>query len=250
MFAARTTVKILTHGGCNIFITRGLKAVKIINRKALPKYKRDLNDLPPLTKYLTIGEARDVDQEQALTLKDLWEKKLATYKSYLPMTHSTKPILLEAMFNPSNDIDNLLRIIQDNLETMTSFYVANAFEVLDDQIQYNDQYRHVIIVAPEFRSLCGKALFKMRFFEADEILKIVKCLATLQLPEETLIVQSTLQMVRHLINDFDYNELVTLRLSLESFRISNNSKKNLLVTLKEAIPLAMDRQAKYKLISE
>jgi len=231
---------------------RGVRAVRIVRRTRLPRFRRDLGDLPPLTEHLTLGSKTDHDFTGQLgienSLKDLWNKKLQVYKAYMP--DNFKPVLLESMYDASNDIDKTLRLIDLNLETMTSFYVANSFEIISDQVHFEPSYKDTVLVSPEFKRLCKKTLLKMRFFESDELLKLIICLSRLQLPENTVIVQSTLQMIRHLINDFNYEELDSLKSTLESFEVIDNSKKNLLVILKDAIPLAMQLQIDQKLFTK
>lgn len=229
------TLRHLLYANKNIYTAlsvnrRGIRSYQRIKRTVLPQYKRTLNELPQ-SDYLDNNDGID-------NLADLWSKKLNAYKIYLPMTYVPKPVLLEAMYDSNNDIEASLRIIQDNLTTMTSFYIGNSFEVLHDQVLYNEEYKCTVLSAPEFRALCGKALYKMRFLEADELLKVSKCLSILGIQEDTLIVQSTLQMIRHSINDFSYNELKDLEYHLEKFDDLRKTHTSLLAILKESIPLA------------
>ena len=174
------------------------KSLVPIVRRALPKYKKDLRDLPPLTKFLVhdrrTENSTNCDNQEPTSLEDLWAKKLEILRAYLPI--DSKPVLLEALFKPTDDVGSSLTIIGDNLPSMTSFYIATCFEILHDHVLYHDHKRHTILVSPEFRSLCHRSLFKMRYFEADEVLKVMKCLSILRLPEHSLIVQSALQMAQ------------------------------------------------------
>lgn len=214
-------------------VSSGIRGVRRVFRTPLPKYRKNLLELPPLTSLLT-------SNERPKDFKQLKQEKLLTYKSYIP--DNAKVPLLEALFNSSNDIETLLQIIDDNLDTMTSFYIAVSFEALDDFIHEYPESASTIIVAPEFKKLCTKALFKCRHFESDETLKTLKCLATLAMPEDLLIVQAVLQMTRHLINDYNISELNTLMNSLEKLKMSNiKGKTSLATALKRAIPLAKDR---------
>lgn len=236
-----------------IFLQSKRHAVKGVRRpfrSHLERYKLNLSKLPRLTQDLVIGDHHQAPsppeklENLPMSLDELWSRKLETYKAFLPVNQ--EPVLLEALFNPQNDIDKVLRIIDDNLETMTSFYVAVAFETLDDMMRLKRCDINTVIVSPELKRLCTRALMKVRFFEADEVLKLLKCLATIRLPEETMLVQAALQMARHLINDFNLDELKTLSVCLNSFTISDNSDKSLLLALKRAIPAAMRNQIKEK----
>lgn len=205
-------------------------------RTRLPKYKKNLGSLPPLTELLTRpDEHTHLNGPIKLRLE-----KLSVYKQFLPIGSNTN--LIEALFNPDNDIDRLLNIISDNLETMNSFYVGVSFEVLDDMVRAQLCDPATIIVAPEFRKLCEKALYKIRYFEADEVIKLIKCSSSLGLPENTLLVRAGLEMARHLINDFNLDELDALYMSLDTFRPIESKDKSLLLVLKAAIPHAQNRQ--------
>lgn len=211
----------------------GIKGTTRIIRSQIPRYRKNLAQLPPLTKLLT-------SQEKPPSLEVLRQQKLSIYKSFIP--DNQKVPLLEAIFNPSNDLVTLLQIIDANLETMTSFYVGVSFEALYDAMQENPDKIATVLVSPEFKRLCVRALYKARHFESDETLKVLKCVSTMGLPEDTLIVQATLQMTRNLINDYNADELNTLMKALDRLKLkSNHDGKSLALALKKAIPLAKER---------
>lgn len=201
-------------------------------RTKLPQYKKILGDLPPLTGPLT-------NREPIEDPAKLRTEKLDTYLSYVPVGSNTN--LLEAIFK-ADDVDKLLRIIDENLVTMTSFYLGLSFEALDDMMRANLCDPATVAVAPEFRHLCSKTIYKLRFFESDEVLKLLKCTATLRVPEDRLIVQALLEMARNHINDFTIKELKTLEESLQEFEPIRKGRESLLLVLKDAIPLAIERQ--------
>lgn len=224
------------NSAISLISRRGVRGVPKIFRTELPKYKVKMNKLPVLTDLLTQPEAPTSFEEE----KNLRQDKLLVYKNYLPASSNT--ILLEALFHPDNHVDRLLEIIDDNLETMSSFYIGVAFEALDDMMRANPGIILTVSVSPEFKRLCTKALYKMRFLEADEVLKLIKCFSTLKIPENTLLVQAALQMARHLINDFNRDELESLHMSLEEFEPIGDESKSLLISLKNVIPLVQKRQ--------
>lgn len=235
---APSVFRILRVPSQTLIINRGLKAEKKLFRTKLPRYKLDLGSLPPLTELLTQTELCD----NVTTLEQLFSEKLTVYKQYLPS--DTKHVLLEALFNPSNDIDQLLRIIDENLPTMTSFYIATSFEVLDDMMRYHPDIVETVAVSPELRRLATRALYKVRYFDSDELLKLIKCATTLGMPEDTLLVQSGLQMIRHLINDFEPDELKSLEEHLEKFKVIDSSDRSLLVAIKKAVPKALSLKSR------
>lgn len=240
-----------TYGKCSLprltpiiaLSNRGIKrAQTIVMREKLPRYKKDTYNLPPLTDLMT----KQLDNIQLNEAIELRTKKLNTYKEYLPS--GTNVNYLEALFNEnSNDIDQVLKIIDENLITLNSFHVAISFEVLSDLMEANLCDPMTIIVSPEFKRLCQRTIYKIRFFECDEVLKLLKCLSNLNTPEDTLLVQAGLQMARHHINDFNYDELVLLSRVLESFKEIIEPSKSLLVMLKKIAPRARERQIKEKL---
>lgn len=219
---------------------RGIRAVKRIPRSEVPRYKKDLGKLPPLTQLLTNTD-EVLEGNNAIRLRI---EKLKVYKQYLPVGSNTN--LIEALFNQENDIDRLLNIIDDNLETMTSFYLGVSFEVLSDMVEAKLCDPATIMVSPEFKKLCKKTLYKLRFFEADEVLKLIKCLSYLGLPENTLLVQASFTMTRHLINDFTIPELEALSASLDKFKPLQTDNKGLLCALKSIIPAAKNRKLEEK----
>lgn len=214
---------------------RGIRAQNRIYRTSIPMVKNNLKNLPNLTGLL-VSREQPANLSEAIQIR---EQKLSVYKSFMPFNADTN--LIEALFHPDNDIDRLLRIIDENLITMTSFYIGVSFEVIDDMLRANLCEKSTVFVSPEFERLCRKALFKIRFFEADEILKLIKCLSTLQVPESTLLAQAAFQMTRHLINDLNLEELESLSDSLNTFKIEQESDKSLLVALIKAIPLAQEK---------
>lgn len=235
---SKTLVDLLRRTSPTIVSSRGIKAEKKIFRTKLPRYKIDLGSLPPHSELLT--------QEEDPTVSDvhshgqLMSEKLTVYKQFQPP--GTKTILLEALFKPDNDVDQLLRIIDENLLTMSSYYIALSFEVLDDMMRFNPDTRSTIAVSPELKRLATRALYKLRYFEADELLRLIKCVSRLGMPEDTLLVQSALQMTRHLINDFEPDELKCLEKYLERFEVIDTSEKSLLAAIKRAVPKAMQMQ--------
>lgn len=222
---------------------RNIRGVRKIFRDHLPRYRNNLYSLEPLTEMLTSDEIG----RQVNSLNDLWTRKLEIYRQYLP--DRQKPILLEGIFNSKNNIDALLRLIDENLTTMTSFYVACSFEALDDMMRLGECDIATVMVSPEFKRLSTRALYKMRFFESDEVLKLIKCLSTVRLPEDLLLTQSAFQMARFMINDFNTDELETLSDCLETFEIVDSSPKSLLLALRQAIPIAQKYQIDEKLIT-
>lgn len=211
---------------------RGIRAVRRQPRTELPKYKINIARLPHLTRLLTHPDGIN-NEDDAIRLRI---DKLYVYKQYLPVGSNTN--LIEALFSPQNDIDKLLKIIDENLKTMNSFYIAVSFEVLDDMIRGHLCDPATIMVSPEFKNLCQKAVSKVRFFEADEVLKLIKCLSSLEVPENTLLVQASFNMTRHLINDFTIDELEALANSLDTFKPLEDGNKSLLNALKSVIPAA------------
>lgn len=218
---------------------RNARSIIRTPRSELPKYKRDLKDLQPLTGLLTSPEVENIGIEDALQLR---RDKVQLYKMYMPV--GSNSTLLEALFHEDNDIDKLLRVIDDNLDTMNSFYVGISFETLDDMMRVGLCDKSTVAVSPEFKRLCTRALYKMRFFESDEVMKLLKCLATLQVPEGTLIVQAALQMTRHYISEYNPQELECLQRTLKSFTTTQETKKSLLLAIREAIPQAMELKSR------
>lgn len=228
---SRLPILVLNQTGLHIInkvCLRGLRGMIKPQRTRLHKYQKNILNLPPLTQLLVAS----IESKSLEKAKELRVEKLAVYKSYMPNDNNFT--LLEALFHPNHDVGQLLQVIEANLESMNSFYIAISFEVLDDMMRAQLCHVATVIVSPEFRKLCTKALYKMRFFESDEILKIIKCLSTIQVPENSLIAQAALQMSRYLLNDFDEHELKALGQALEQMKVQHEPKKSLLEAIKKA----------------
>uniref|UniRef100_A0A6G1SP91 Uncharacterized protein n=1 Tax=Aceria tosichella TaxID=561515 RepID=A0A6G1SP91_9ACAR len=212
---------------------RNIRGVRKVIRQTLPRYRNSLMNLR------NWDEMTGVVGQEDTSLNKLWSDRLEFYKLYMPpkQTHT----LLEALFNPNNNIDQLLRIIDENLPTMNSFYLATSFEALNDMMQLRACDIDTVIVSPELKNLCKRTLVKLRFFEADEVLKLIKCLSTMRMPEETFIAQSAMQMARHLLNDFNASELLAMKESLENLQASDISQKSLLAAMKQATLIRLAR---------
>lgn len=184
----------------NSIQTRYLRYHMRLFRDKLPKYKRDPGKLPHLTELLTQKESPpDLECFRKMKLE-----KLEVYRAYIGKT----TVLLDGLLNPdTDDGDKLLRVIDENLDAMTSFYLGVSFEALDDLIRAGLCQADTVLHAPEFRRLCSKTLFKLRYFDCDEVVKLIKCLAIVKLPSNSLLIQATYKMAQHLINDFCPNEL-------------------------------------------
>lgn len=229
--------------------SRGLRGRVKIFRQELPRYRKNLSKLPPLTKFLT--QNMKPSSNKLAAFNELRQEKLEIYKEYLPDRSNTN--LIEALFHPdNNEIDELLRIIDHNLVTMNSFYVGVSFEVINDSIELDLCHPSTIAAAPEFKRLCEKSIYKLRFFESDELLKVIKCLVNVGVPEDTLIVQGTLQMIRHLINDFEIQELQALSAILDQVEPSKEPdvKKSLLPAIKRAIPISIQRKSELRMLPD
>lgn len=203
--------------------------VKTIRTK-LPRYKLDVYKLPIQSRNLL----PIINKDRTILLE-----RLEIYKTYIPSNTST--VLLEALFNPNNDIDSLLNIIDINLPSMTSFYLALSFESLDNAIQLEFCHPETILVSPEFKRLCQRTIFRLRFFESDEIVKLIKCLAILGVQEDTFVMQASLQMAKYWINDYDSMELDVMQQSLARIDSGSKNSTRLLPCLYSSLSVAREK---------
>jgi len=158
----------------------------------------------------------------------------------LPVNSNTN--LIEALFHLDNDIGRLLKIIDD--EPLYS----PVFRETIDMLQARLCETSTVAMAPEFRRLCDRSLLKMRFFEADGVLKLFKCLSIIDLPEDTLLVWAVCSNGPRALKDLTIKELGALSHSLEMFHPIIESSKSRIKALKAAI--ARKNQIEAKLTHE
>lgn len=211
---------------------RSIENLSMKKRIPMPKYQNSLSRLEPLSDILIDGR---ID-----SLEENCRRKLELYKQYLPPNHNT--VLLEALLG-AKDIDTLLMVIDENLESMNSFLLAVSLEALTDQVRLASASPETILVSPEFKRLSTVLLYKMRYFETDEVLKLLNCLNVLNVPGKKLISQCAFQMTRYLINSFNMKELRHLNELLSKF----DNDTNLVSAIRKALPIAYKRQINEKM---
>jgi hypothetical protein len=121
-------------------------------------------------------------------------------------------ILTEAIIK-STTIEEMLELISLHHSVMNNRHLSEAFESFHDIIRMSNRYNEESIQmfsSPQYKLLCNRAMKRMRYFQPQEILTILKSLLFIKVSPKTMIIQSLLQMARQLINDFSLEQIIFL----------------------------------------
>jgi len=121
-------------------------------------------------------------------------------------------ILTEAIIK-STTIEEMLELISLHHSVMNNRHLSEAFESLHDIIRMSNIYNEECIQmlsSPQYKQLCNRAMKRIRYFQPQEILTILKSLLFIKVSPKTMIIQSLLQMARQLINDFSLEQIIFL----------------------------------------
>lgn len=166
-----------------------------------------------------------------------------TVKSSAPLAPSAPSkdadILTEQLERAKN-VEKLLDLVGQHHRVMNNAQVLTAFTCLHDvirqhpkQVDYKSLTSHL-----GFRELCNRALKRMRFYETQELLSLLKLSTFFQIPANTALVQAIGQMLKHSINSLTLSELMFLDMLLHW----QKSSSSITDALKMAIPLVFQAQ--------
>ncbi|XP_065284955.1 FAST kinase domain-containing protein 2, mitochondrial-like isoform X2 [Dermacentor albipictus] len=160
--------------------------------------------------------------------------------SLAPSAPSKDADILAEQLQRAKNVDRILELVVQHHRVMNNAQVLTAFTCLHDSIrQQPEQVDFKSLTShPGFRELCNRALKRMRYYEAQEVLSLLKLCTLLQIPTNTALVQAIGQMLKHSINSLTLSELIFVDMLLQW----QKSSSSITDALKIAIPLVFQAQ--------
>ncbi|KAL3234177.1 hypothetical protein MRX96_022695 [Rhipicephalus microplus] len=157
-----------------------------------------------------------------------------------PSALSKDADILTEQLQRARNVDRLLDLVGQHHRVMNNAQVLTAFTCLHDVIKQQPKQADYksLTSHPGFRELCNRALKRMRFYETQEVLLLLKFSALFQIPASTALVQAMGQMLKHSINSLSLSELIFLDMLLQW----QKSSSSITDALKIAIPLVFQAQ--------
>ncbi|XP_037573552.1 uncharacterized protein LOC119456030 [Dermacentor silvarum] len=166
-----------------------------------------------------------------------------TVKSKAPLAPSAPSkdadILAEQLQRAKN-VDRVLELVVQHHRVMNNAQVLTAFTCLHDVIRQQPEQVDFKSLTSHlgFRELCNRALKRMRYYEAPEVLTLLKLSTLLHIPANTALVQAIGQMLKHSINSLTLSELIFVDMLLQW----QKSSSSITDALKIAVPLVFQAQ--------
>ena len=160
-------------------------------------------------------------------------------------TVTQKDLLYETM-QQTTTLEKLFKLVGRHHSNFRQKHVKLAFDKLEVLPKSSEDTRAAITESPEFALLCSAAIKMMRTFNGEELLAIFRRLIELRIPADTLIVRSTLQMIRWQLNDLYIENLLFLEHLLDH-EITNEHPVNgdsTIAALRVALPLVLEVRLK------
>lgn len=157
-----------------------------------------------------------------------------------PSALSKDADILTEQLQRAKNVDRLLDLVGQHHRVMNNAQVLTAFTCLHDVIKQQPKQADYksLTSHPGFRELCNRALKRMRFYETQEVLSLLKFSTLFQIPASTALVQAMGQMLKHSINSLSLSELIFLDMLLQW----QKSSSSITDALKIAIPLVFQAQ--------
>ncbi|KAL4710856.1 hypothetical protein ACJJTC_012948 [Scirpophaga incertulas] len=139
----------------------------------------------------------------------------------------------------------VLAAVQVHLSSMTHKHMLQALRCLFEFQKSGKTEPAMIIKNPTFNVLCQTFKKHARALEVGEAIEAAKVLSYLQVPVDSLIVQTMLQLIRHNINMINVRQIIFLDYILRGYKCNH-----LVDALKLALPLAFQIHLPLELDSE
>lgn len=153
--------------------------------------------------------------------------------------------ILTEQLQRSKTTDRVLDLVEQHHRVMNNAQVLTAFTCLHDFIRQQPDHMDIKSLTSHqgFRELCNRALKRLRFYERDEVLYLLKLTTFFQIPASTALVQAIGQMLKHSINSLTFSQLIFLDLLLQW----QKSSSSIMDALKIAVPLVFQAQVPIQL---
>lgn len=151
--------------------------------------------------------------------------------------------ILSVELQKAKTVDKVFDIIAQHHTVMNNSQILTAFSSLSDMSRQGPEDMEQLTEHASFRELCNRALKRMRFYNTEDVLTLLKITTQLKIPSNTVLVQAICQMLRHTINSLSLQNLIFLDLMLSR----QKGKSSLTEALMMAVPLVFQTQAPIQL---
>lgn len=158
----------------------------------------------------------------------------------LPGAPTKDADILTEQLQRAKTTDRVLELVGQHHRVMNNAQVLTAFTCLHDVIRQHPERLDfkTLTSHPGFRELCNRALKRMRFYETDDVLSMLRLTTFFQIPANTALVQAMGQMLKHNINSLTLPQLMFLDAHLRL----QKSSSSIIDALKIAVPLVFQAQ--------
>lgn len=148
--------------------------------------------------------------------------------------------ILTEQLQRAKTTDRVLELVGQHHRVMNNAQVLTAFTCLHDVIRQHPERLDFKALTSHlgFRELCNRALKRMRFYETEDVLSMLRLTTFFQIPANTALVQAIGQMLKHNINTLTLSQLIFLDVHLRS----QKSSSSIIDALKIAVPLVFQAQ--------
>ncbi|XP_017757412.1 PREDICTED: uncharacterized protein LOC108548801 [Eufriesea mexicana] len=142
----------------------------------------------------------------------------------------------------NSNIENILKNIEQNYKNMN---VKTAVNIMDCLYNEHDKRKELhLVYFTEFEYICKVLLKDIRSLSTYDTIKVLRNLLTLNVPPNTVIIQTLLQLIRVSINKLTIKQIMRLY-----YMLYNVQKSPLIESLLLALPHVLEQQAQIELDS-
>lgn len=123
-------------------------------------------------------------------------------------------------------LDDFMKLIDDHVVVMNTKHLALCFHLFDERFKLSGSgiQRKEITESLIFDKLCKRTMKRLRYFEASDLITILKSLARLQISANTGIVRGILQLLRHHLQDLTVEQILYLDYLFSKFNTEEEAE--------------------------
>ncbi|XP_022913028.2 uncharacterized protein [Onthophagus taurus] len=155
--------------------------------------------------------------------------------------------LLENNLKGSSSIDELFSLVNSHYTIMNAHHVMHALNTIFTLQKQERRFKsspNKILLDPTFEKLCSKLTVFAGTIDYGDVLDALKVLTLLNVPSNSTIYQTLLQLLRHSINQFSLHQIIFLHFLLTKVEKTPLSEAFLLalpMAFELMVPLKLDR---------
>lgn len=154
----------------------------------------------------------------------------------LPSQHKKEyeDLLLKKITN-SDTLNEVFNIYQQHCDVMNDWHMLRTMRILSSMVSKGVAESWQLHEDEIFQDLCHRILKSSRNMEVQDLVSLLQYLCRLEVPAQSKLVQSILQLLRHSINDMDLRIIVHLEFLLRKLPLTPLSHG-----MRLAIPLILE----------